>query len=554
MPDENMTDEDLAKKIIKRQAQLAEIRQPWEAVWQDITDYVVPIRANVTRAQDKTKRRITKIYDGTALTALDLFADGLHGYLVSPAYQWFKLEMADRRLRGIPEVKEWLQEVEWCMYAALRRSNFYNAMSEFFRDGGSVGTAGLYSEEDIGEQKIVFTTPNPWEVCIAENKYGMVDTVFRNFKLSAKQLVERFGQDQLTDQVKNSYLNKPYTEYPVIHAVYPREARDVNKRDAKNKPFASCHVLIDGEKFLGESGYDRNPCPVWRYQKNSGEIYGASPAWFALAEIMGLNIISKSLLGATELATEPAYNVPSELQGKVRIVPRGMNYYADEKRIVSPVHTGVNFPVGIDREDKKRAIIEDHFKVGFFLMLNRADKVMTATEIIEKQGEKAAVLGTAISRLNTESLDPTMDRVFDIEYAAGRLPPVPDIILEYGDGRIETDYLGPLAQAQKRLFQSQGVVRSLEGIAPILQVNPETADVVGWDESARDILDSYGMPQKNINTRDAVTAIREARARARAEEQQKQDVERAALTAKDAAEADARSEGALSEVARKLVA
>jgi len=546
---------ELADLIIKRQAQLEDLRLPWERLWQDIADYVVPVRANI-KSESKGTNRATKIYDGSPLAALELFADGLHGYLVSPSIQWFRLKMADPRLNAIPEVKEWLQETEKTLYSAFQRSNFYTTMGEFFIDAGSIGTSTIYSEEYWPENttvsKILFHTRHCAEICIAENEQGIVDTVYRKYKIQARQAAKKFGKENLSLSLQNALEKNPFTEFEFIHALFPREERQLGKLNAKNKPFASYWLQLEGKKMVLESGYDSNPFSVWRYRKASNEVYGRSPASTALSDIIGLNLISKTLLKAAELSVEPAYNVPSELLGKVRILPRGMNYYDDEKRVISPVLSGINFPVGIDREDKKREIIQDHFKVDFFLMLSRAERQMTATEIIERQGEKAAVLGTAIGRLNYECLDPTIDRTFDIEYNAGRIDDPPDILLEQPGARIDVDYMGPLAQAQKRLFQTQGIIRSLEGLKPILDVNPDSADIVDWDDTARQVLESYGMPQKTIRSMDEVLGIREARAQFQKQQLTMENMERIIQQSKTVAEVDDLSGGKLSEAIKNL--
>ena len=67
---------ELADLIIKRQAQLEDLRLPWERLWQDIADYVVPVRANI-KSESKGTNRATKIYDGSPLSAIELFAEGL---------------------------------------------------------------------------------------------------------------------------------------------------------------------------------------------------------------------------------------------------------------------------------------------------------------------------------------------------------------------------------------------------------------------------------------------------------------------------------------------
>ena len=566
----------IAEEVLKLLDHLEKIRAPYESTYKDVAENVIPILEDWELKLPEGQRLGTKIYDGTPINALQLFADGLHGYTISPATIWFRLtlevpiqSLMERRhpgamttgplrpyisryetLEDVPEVRAWLQETGKSLYRAFQRSNFYSSMTPLFEIGGSTGTATIYSEEHIPAAKAVFTPLHPGQIYIAENQYGEVDTVFRKDRIEAKKLVERFGENNLSDPIRKAYENEPYKRFPIVHACFPRKKRQPGKRDKNTKPLAPTSLDISERRVISESGYDMLPYAVWRYRKASHETYGRSPAMFALADIMGLHKISKNLLGAGELAVRPAYNVPAELEGKVDIRPGGFNYFGEGKeghrRLVTPVQTGINFPIGVDRENTKREIIEKHFHVDFFLMLARAPRQMTATEIIERQGEKAALLGTAVGRLNSECLNPLMDRMFWIEYSAGRLPEIPPILQEYGGGHIGVDYLGALAQAQKRLFQTRGITHGLAALQPLVELyGQKPLDIVDPEEAAREILEANGFPQRAIRTREQLQELEAARAEMAKAEAMKQETLQGVEALKTLAEADRATDGQL---------
>jgi len=555
-----------AEAILQRQKLLEEIRSPWEDIWQDIADHILPIREDIRQERREGERHGTKIYDGSPLSALQLFADGLHGYLISPSFPWFRLQLGlplhrapasirryasrFRELDDVPEVRQYLQETESCLYDAFRRSTFYNAMTPFFEDGGALGTAYSYSEEDPATGRTIFLTIHPGECYIAEDRYGQVDVVHRKVRLEARKAVQQFGSGAVSDAINEADRNRPFQKFEFLHAVYPRTDRIPGRLDQKNKPIASVWVDTAERKCVRVSGFDMMPYTVWRYKKSTGETYGRCPAMFALADIMGIHQISKTLLGAAHRVSDPAYNVPSELQGKVRLRPGEYNYFGkDHNRVISPVMTGIQYPVGSDREQQKRKAIEDHFHVDFFLMLARSTRQMTATEVLERQGEKAAILGTPIGRLNSETLSPTIDRLFWIEYEAGRLPPLPEILLEMGGESIDVDFLGPLSQAQKRLFRTQNVMNGLEALNPVAGLFPEVLDIIDPDETAREILESNGYPQKAIRSQKDIDARREARAEAERAALEREQADATAGNLKTLAEADRASGGMLSSAA-----
>jgi len=521
----------LAQKIRSRQKQLEEIRRPWESEWEKAAELVQPRREGFTQywsEAERGKRKGTLIYDGTPGSALLMLADGLMGYLVSPSMQWFRLIFEIQDLMDLPGAKIWLQETAEALYSAFHRSNFYGQMHEYFLDGGSVGTASIYSEENVMYRKIVFSTLHPAEIFIAENMFGEVDTVHRRFKISAREAVKKFNESKLSLEIRQASKHEPDKKFEFLHAVFPNEDRMYGKLNSANKRFSSVYMEYSGEDIIQKAGYDDLPYAVWRWRKNSNEWYGRSPALDAMVEILGLNRFSEDVYTASHMAVKPPYNIPEEMRKRLQLYPGGHNFYDKEKRIISPINTNIQYPIAVDFINKKEEIIRKHFRVDFFLMLAEAQRQMTATEIMERQSEKAAVLGATIGRLQSDCLNPIIDRIYSIEKAAGRLPEVPESLIEYAGENIRVDYLGPLAQAQKRLYKASGVMGTLEKLAVIAKFKPEILDDFDWDVIAREIAESHSFPQEAILDPRIVERIREAKARAMQEQQRLEQVKQVA--------------------------
>jgi Bacteriophage head to tail connecting protein len=547
--DEGSTE--LVKHITSRQQRLESDRANFTDRWQDVADYVCPYRDDIRGTLVAGEAKGKKIFDGTAEGAAILAADGIHGYHVSPAFPWFQYSMNVPAVNKIPEVKKWLQDTAENMYMALNRSNFYTEMWSFIYDGFTIATSTMYAEEDLNNGRIAFEAVHPGECYIAENRYGEVDCMYRKRKITARKLVQMFGKDKVSEQVKNAYENQPFTEFEVIHAVYPREEYDDRKKDGKNKPFASVWLLMSGNTILREAGFDFFPYNVWRYLKTGKSPYGVGPAMFAMADIKSLNLMSKTIQGAAQMHVEGAYNIPSYLEGKTQLRPRGLNYVKDQDRITR-IDTGAGaFPVGIDREQAKQQSIKERFHVDTFLMLTSMQqnaKERTAYEVSELMGEKAAVLGAELGPLNTV-LDGIHDQVYRIEYAAGRMPEIPEVLYSLQKQnphlRFDPTYMGPLAQAQRERFQGDGFNRFIQKAGPLVQVDPTVLDNVDLDEAIRDIADTTGVKSEIIRSKEAVQQIRQQKQQALQAEQAKQDAERLAGGMKDVASADKDTGGAI---------
>lgn len=528
---EKQTDEKTAKDIIRYHEYLKQIRLPFESTVDEILEFVR--QSKPIKSTQKGQKLTGNVYDGTAISALNLWADGMYGYLCSPNLDWFSLTIPNtvnfnrmsamrqfngKRIDDIPEVSQWLNDCEDVMKSAFLRSNFYAVMPQFFRDGGSIGTAAMDIEEDIGKGRIFFTPIHFREYCLAEDKNGMVDTMYRRFPVTMRNLVQRFGLEKIKAVDKDfeqKYEKNPYEEIFLIHAVQPRVDFDPSRIDSKSKPFGSYWVLEDKkDTLLDEGGYSRFPSIGWRYRKETDEVYGRSPAWDAYAEIMLGQQEARTNLIAGQKMAEPPMVGPEDLRGRVNSGPKGWTWVEQMGDAPRPLNDGIKLPFALEMRERTDKAIEKHFNVDFFLMLSQAayNKVfLTATQVIQMAGEKAAVLATRTDTLNIEAFNPIIDRVWDIELEARRLPPAPDVLQEFGGGHIEIDYLGPLAQAQKVMFETQGIKASLETGMQIAQIFPEALDILDGDEMMREIFKANRAPAKTMRSEEKVAELRQQR-------------------------------------------
>ncbi|KKN47298.1 hypothetical protein LCGC14_0664030 [marine sediment metagenome] len=513
-------------EISLRMKQLEEVKEDYLGLWEYIGRYVNSRRELIRDSQKWDKKgqyRGKRSYSGVANAALNIWVDGMQGFMVAKNLTWFVSVMDDWRLNEIDEVRVFLQEYDKAMYAAFKRSNFYSILSEWFRDAGSIGTAALYTEEDIANGTEVHIPIHPREIFISENKYGEVDTLFRKFQLTARQAVQKFEEGKLSQAIIDNSKQHPEKNHEFVHAVFPNDEPMFGKLDSTNKKFKSVYMETskesnsDGsEKTAREGGFDIFPYAVWRYRKNSDEIYGYSPAAEAMAEILSLNQIGKSLLRAAQMSVASPLNVPEHMRGNVQMQPDGYNYFDNPKDIITPINTGITFPIGVDREEKIERLIEDKWRVEFFLVYARAEREMTATEVMERQSEKAVLMGPQVDRLISEGLSKVFDIVSDIEDRAGRLPSPPPVLLE-SSSNIEIQFTGPLAQAQKRMFALQPIRVGLNEISQASVLFPNITDRINEKKLSETILDSTDFPQVLMNSDEEVDAIREARAQAEAQ-------------------------------------
>ena len=524
---------ELAEALALWLSYLEEERRPWEEHWDEIHRYLSPWREwDHDMSDDDSKKRGAEVYDGSPISAHRIRANGMQGHLVTEGMPWFQLMMVNRRLEEYKETRSWLQEIEQYLYAAYKRSTFYDVLNEAFLDEGDIGNACMRVEENIVNGKIECTVRHPKETYIALDRFGRVDGMFNKFYMTAREAYKFFGELRLSAAVVKAYKEgNPFQKYIFCRAILPREEHVAGSPLSTEMPYVAFywqHEVEDerDKAIIKEEGYWEMPDVYWRSSKQAQEKYGRGPGSHSLIEIRGVNAAGKTNMETGEMATNPPLQIPDEMEDP-RIVPRGMNYYKQRGELIEPLHLASGYTVGVDQQDRMNEFIERHFMVQFFTMLTMSEKPMTATEIVEKQGEKAALLGPVIGRLNSEFLDPIMDRFFNIEMRAGRLPPPPEIIMQFGGG-IEVNYLGPLAQAQKRLFQSHGILRGLEAAMPIIEMDPGSRHVVNFPDALRRLLQSFAFPESSIRTEREAAEM--AQAEAEAQQRQMEVAETAELS------------------------
>lgn len=227
-----------------------------------------------------------------------------------------------------------------------------------------------------------------------------------------------------------------------------------------------------------------------------------------------MNIIKKSSLQIAQTSAEPPMLASQEMHD-IDLSPRGITYKPTKDSTLEPVRTGENYPITLQELANYEQAVKDWFYVDYFLALQEKQGKMTATEVMELQGEKAATLSTFIVSLN-EFLSNIITRTFNLLYRAGMLPPVP-VSLEGQQSILKIDFTGPLAQNQKKYHQMGGTVQALSAVGPIIQMFPNAGDFIDGDELMKSTMEGMGMPQNIIREDDDVKKVREERIKAQQE-------------------------------------
>ena len=544
-------------------------RAYWDPHYRELAEYILPRRARFLTIDHNRGYKVNqKIINSTATLAARTQRAGMMSGITSPARPWFRLSTPDPGLTERAAVKQWLDIVSTRMREVFLRSNFYNALPHIYGDLGVFGTAAAIMVEDFKDVLRCYTFPIGSYV-LANNDRMVVDTLIRDYKLTVRQLVTRYGEydprtgkaqwDNFSTTVKNAWDRGDYEQtVDVTHAIGPNFYYEPGRAHAKFKPFMSCHYETGnadkkrgGEDiFLKESGFDESPILAPRWETTGEDTYGGScPGMDALGDVKGLQTIERTKGQGLEKQIKPPMNAPTSMRNqKASIIAGDINYFdaREGQQGFRPVYetrlalNEVNDTLARHEDRIRRAFYED-----LFLMLSQSDRrEITAREVEERHEEKLLALGPVLERLNDELLDPAIDRAFAIMVRFNMIPPAPP---ELQKVPLKIEYVSIMAAAQK-LVGLVALERFVSFTTNLAQFKPDVLDKLDSDQTLDEYADITGVSPKIVVPDDQVAQIRAARAQAQQKQQALANAQAGANTAKAMSQANLEGNNALTRI------
>ena len=529
-PVESLDQRKLATEISKRQKRLEDRRAPFDNLYDDVDDYVIGRRANFdlgTKQGGATGAKAgAKIYDQTAAMALQDFVDGYQGNTAAPTIDWWAPNFRSKQLMAMAEARKWLDDVREAITTEINNSNLYSQLSEATWDRSLYGYSAIFGPEwSARRNRLIYYIRHPREVFFSLNAEGDPDLWHRKFMITGRQIMDLWPDAPVRETFRNRMEKNPYTEYVCIHAIYPREERDITKIDGVNKPYASVYVL-DGEKVvLEESGMDPDDVPTTARWRITSEEYPRSPAIDAIFQVMMVNQMSRSVLRAAQLLVEPPMIQTGTIKGKVKIVPNGVTVLDSPQDSIQPLQFPSSLQAGIATVGDVRSALGEMFKAKIFSMMSQINSQITATQVAAMQGEQATLLQPIVTRDQNENLIPLIRKTFKVLMRAGRLPVPPPSLMEFAQTPVDISFSGPVAMLAKRHLQMQGFDATIPKVLALVKEAPQFAsmlDRLDPDAVYDYIMQTGGAPAKITRDEKLVAQIRQMRQK-QMEQQQKQE-------------------------------
>lgn len=474
-------------------------------------------------------------YDNSAQKASDTFANGMQSTSFGRTVPWIATRPEDPDLAKDKESAEWLQKTDRALALEFARTTFYEEGRAFTRSAADFGTAIMFRSFSEARGLPIYHALHLKRCLVAEDEFGEVDTLFRDFWLSPFEAAAFFGRENLPDTVRRELEAKSVRKRKYIHFIFPRDKYDldIGAREG-GKPFYSLYANeSDGLTAIMEGGYENRPFYAWRWARSlEGDVWGVdSPGMIEYSNILQVNSQKKDFARLVQLAARPPIKATEGMQAQgVRLEPNAKHFLrAGEDFTAVPV-AGDLSGIMASMQELQRGIRESYYADFFLTLTANLERVKTATEATYLKGEQAAMLAAMSGRMAVEFLEPAVEDIFELELRYGRLPPIPEALK---GKQVRIDLISPLAQLQKRYMMLNETDEFMARILQVAQVDPQVMDKVDLDAYADAIAEAYNQDRRVVRDLVVVERIRGAREKAQgmaAAQQMKNETAKAQAT------------------------
>ena len=480
------------KRLITRYNNAKAVKDMWLPTFEECYEFALPQRESFY-SESIGRRRSDRIFDETAVVGVQEFASRLQSGIVPNYARWAdfvagteipKDEQKDVNLE-LDQVTEYVFEI-------LQNSNFSQEVHETFLDC-AVGTGVLLVEEGDAIHPVKFKAIPLPQIVLDAGHDDKVDHVFRNRKIKMKDIIHAYPEAVLSEKMQMDMDKAPDMDCDVLEIVYK------NYANTKEDEYKFCVISQMYEHKLFEETYKglgSNPYIVYRWSKVAGEVYGRGPLQLALPAIKTSNLVIELILDNAQMSISGIYQIDDDgviNVDTINLLPGTVIPKAPNSQGLQPIRSAGSFDVANlilndMRNNIKRALYND--------MLGDPNRTpASATEVAERMADLSRKIGSAFGRLQSEMVQPLLQRVVYILQKQGRIE-MPTV-----NGReVKIRSVSPLAQAQS----NQDIVslnRFLQTVAG--SFGPEILNIlISSEETALYLAKKFGVPDNLIRDAD----------------------------------------------------
>jgi hypothetical protein len=487
------------KQLLARFERAKAIKTQWHSTFEECYEYALPQRESFFTEQPG-RRRTDRIFDETAVVGVQEFASRLQAGIVPNYARWADFVAGtDIPKDNVKDVNQLLDMVTDYVFEIIQSSNFSQEVHESFLDI-ALGTGVLLVEEGDAVNPIRFKAIPLPQVWLTSGHDDKIDHVFRRRMVRMKEIIIAYPDAQMNDKMINDMNKDPDKECEIIEVVYR------NYFNTKEEEYHFCAIAKMYEVKLHQKifkGRGSNPYLIYRWSKCAGETYGRGPLMLALPAIKVANLTVELILENAQMAISGMYQVEDDgviNVDNIQLIPGTIIPKAAGSAGLTPiVPSGNNFQISDlvlsdMRSNIKKALYND------MLGAPNVSTPMSATEVAERQADLSRQIGSAFGRLQSELVNPLLERIVYILKKQGSIK-LPKI----NGKEVKVISTSPLAQAQH-----QSDVATIDRFLGMIQgrVGPELMNIlIKQDEVAKYVAKKLGIPENLIRSTEEMQAF-----------------------------------------------
>ena len=560
---------------------LIDKRSRFENKWLEAATYTDLHRYRRHPSNDHSgERKDQRIYRNTAGRALRIFQSGMMNGNTPRSRPWFQLSSLGSQRYA---VQLYLRQVTETIERFFHISNLYRVLPGMYKDLGIFSNGAFFMLEDP-KYGFMFYPISVGQYCISSGQDGRISTFSRDYALSVRQVVERFGllnssghvdwDNSLNGWIKQLWDTQQYEDrIQLTHLIYPNTMAKKNPVDATDRPFLSYHYIsyandssgtpnqywpnmrnvelanykkekgeMNNDFILETSGYEYFPVIAARWEEIPDEAYGVSgPMELAISDVKTLQEEQEYRMEAIAKQVRPSFIGPAALAKFRSSTAAGSMTFFDEydgqqMRRLYEVDPRVEALIKTQEEGDR--FVNECFFVDLFKALSQESPKshVSVAEIQKRASEALQLVGPPLSQLSEDVNERLIENAFFLLSKAGIID-TPDIDQT---GPIIPEYISVLAQATKvsQATTKERFVSFLGSTAEVLQ-NPTLLKLPkkGGETMVREYANTLGMNPMELESESDYQDIIELEQEAMAEREQEEEQMQEASMAKELSQA-----------------
>ena len=525
-PMANAQDKDFSDLRAEHQA-LRFFRTIEEPIWRRIIALAYPDGTPPNDGNGEVGTVRDEIYDNTGEEAGESAAAAFHAMTTNNATRWMELGIFDQTFARDTWAGHWLYDGTSRLLRCFRHPStlFSLAMDEDNLQLIHLGNSCLHTEDRPGRLPL-YRACDMAHIWWDENADGVIDTVHREFTLTARAAVKKWGADKLPDDVVRM-ADEPSSAAKLLtflHVNKPRTERDRARGDRSNMAFRSVYLCLSYPAIVEDGGSHELEYVCSRWRRRAGRRYGRGCGHKALSDIDVLQRMNRTTLLAGERTIDgPILSPDDEDMGpvslKARAITRVPAALMANGAYPRPFLTNTRVDIGLDLINDRRELVKRSY-LKQLIELAR-DPKYTATQFVSLEAEAKRGLVPILARHELERLGPIVSRTFNLlARMPGVIPPAPP---ELQGQPLQPSFDSPDAKAM-RLGTARAISQSWDILGPLIK---QTGDDALWDnfdldEGVRSQADGLGVPAALLRPIEVRERIRAQRQQVVAEQDQRE--------------------------------